>query len=161
MPPRPRANRLARPNSDAIIAAFAFQLVLWLASGVSNEGGSSPLFGPLAGCFLALGSGLGLVGTVSARRGKRAKKGGKMGEVWSKTCEQGRDRRDHLGQRASADAFRVRVLSTPLNLTGACPPQCIQIQSNWTSIVMVTARRVDVVPNSARRALGAANIFNF
>ena len=27
----------------------------------------SPL-GPLAGCFLALGSGLGLVGTVSARR---------------------------------------------------------------------------------------------
>ena len=29
---------------------------------------SSPFHGPLAGCFLALGSGLGLVGTVSARR---------------------------------------------------------------------------------------------
>ena len=36
------------------------QLILWLASGVSNEGGSSSL--------LVLGAGLGLVGTASARR---------------------------------------------------------------------------------------------
>ena len=35
--------------------------------GVERRGKFSPL-GPLAGCFLALGSGLGLVGTVSARR---------------------------------------------------------------------------------------------
>ena len=42
------------------------QLILWLASGASNEGRSSPL----SPCrhFLALGFGLGLVGTVSARR---------------------------------------------------------------------------------------------
>ena len=35
--------------------------------GVERRGEFSPL-GPLAGCFLALGSGLGLVGTVSTRR---------------------------------------------------------------------------------------------
>ena len=35
--------------------------------GVERRGEFSPL-GPRAGCFLALGSGLGLVGTASARR---------------------------------------------------------------------------------------------
>ncbi len=44
------------------------QVILPPAPGVSNEGGSSELLGPLAGCFLALGSGLGLVGTASSRR---------------------------------------------------------------------------------------------
>ena len=43
------------------------QLILPPAPGVSNEGRSSPLLA-LAGCFLALGSGLGLVGTASSRR---------------------------------------------------------------------------------------------
>ena len=36
--------------------------------------------GPLAGCFSALGFGLGLVGTASARRWKRAKNGKKRGK---------------------------------------------------------------------------------
>ena len=35
--------------------------------GVERRGEFSPL-GPLAGCFLALGFGLGLVGTASSRR---------------------------------------------------------------------------------------------
>ena len=46
---------------------FFNQVILPPAPGLSNEGGSSPLLA-LAGCFLGLGSGLGLVGTVSARR---------------------------------------------------------------------------------------------
>ena len=47
----------------------SIQVILPTAPAVSNEGGRgfSPL-GPGAGCFLALGSGLGLVGTASARR---------------------------------------------------------------------------------------------
>ena len=45
----------------------AKQVILPTAPAVSNEGPRSGL-GPLAGCFLALGSGLGLVGTASARR---------------------------------------------------------------------------------------------
>ena len=44
------------------------QLILWLAPAASNEGGEFSPLGPGAGCFLALGSGLGLVGTASARR---------------------------------------------------------------------------------------------
>ena len=44
------------------------QLILLPSPGVSNEGGSSPLLPPLVRCFLGLGSGLGLVGTASARR---------------------------------------------------------------------------------------------
>ena len=46
------------------------------ACGVERRGEFGTL-GPGAGCFLALGSGLGLVGTVSARRSKRAKNGEK------------------------------------------------------------------------------------
>ena len=52
------------------LALFMHQVILPAAPGVSNEGAGgvfSPL-GPLAGCFLALGSGLRLVGTASARR---------------------------------------------------------------------------------------------
>ena len=44
------------------------QVILPPAPAVSNEGGSSPLLVLVAGCFLALGSGLGLVGTASSRR---------------------------------------------------------------------------------------------
>ena len=44
------------------------QVILPTAPGVSNEGGEFGTLGSLAGCFLALGSGLGPVGTVSARR---------------------------------------------------------------------------------------------
>ena len=44
------------------------QVILPTAPGVSNEGGEISGLGSLAGCFLALGSGLGLVGTVSAGR---------------------------------------------------------------------------------------------
>ena len=44
------------------------QVILPTAPGVSNEGPRSEGLGCLAGCFLALGSGLGLVGTVLARR---------------------------------------------------------------------------------------------
>ena len=51
--------------------------------GVERRGEFSPL-GPGAGCFLALGSGLGLVGTVSARRRKRAKDGEKTGTKWAR-----------------------------------------------------------------------------
>ena len=67
--------------------------------GVERRAEFSPL-GPRAGCFLALGSGVGLVGTVSARRSKRAKtgkNGENLGEIWSKKCEGRRGRRDHLG----------------------------------------------------------------
>ena len=46
----------------------AWKVILPTAPGVSNEGGSSELLVPFAGCFLALGFGLGLVGTASARR---------------------------------------------------------------------------------------------
>ena len=46
---------------------FFNQVILPPAPGLSNEGRSSPLLA-LAGCFLGLGSGLGLVGTASARR---------------------------------------------------------------------------------------------
>ena len=44
------------------------QVILPTAPGVSNEGGEFSPLGSLAGCFLALGAGLGLVGTVSSRR---------------------------------------------------------------------------------------------
>ena len=47
-------------------ALSSFQVILPTAPGVSNEGPSSRVL--LAGCFLALGSGLGLVGTASSRR---------------------------------------------------------------------------------------------
>ena len=43
------------------------QVILRPAPGVRTKGEFSPL-GPRAGCFLALGSGLGLVGTASSRR---------------------------------------------------------------------------------------------
>ena len=64
------------------------QLILWLASGVSNEGGSSPLsLGPLAGwLFLGPGFRLGarwnrLDKTVKTRK-KTGENGGKMGEIF-------------------------------------------------------------------------------
>eukprot|EP01045_Picozoa_sp_COSAG04_P015971 COSAG04_NODE_1301_length_7315_cov_12.447755_3_plen_133_part_00 len=44
------------------------QVILPPAPGMSNEGGEFSPLGSLAGCFLALGSGLRLVGTASARR---------------------------------------------------------------------------------------------
>ena len=44
------------------------QVILATAPGVSNEGGEFSPLGPGAGRFLALGSGLGLVGTASSRR---------------------------------------------------------------------------------------------
>ena len=44
------------------------QVILPPAPGVSNEGPRSRVLGALAGCFLALGSGLRLVGTASLRR---------------------------------------------------------------------------------------------
>ena len=53
------------PSAPALAFYSSTQVILPTAPGVSNEGGSPPLKG---GCFLALGSGLRLVGTVSARR---------------------------------------------------------------------------------------------
>ena len=44
------------------------QVILPTAPGVSNEGGEFSPLGSLARCFLALDSGLGLVGTASSRR---------------------------------------------------------------------------------------------
>ena len=66
------AHRTRRPSveEDArreISEGTVAQLILWLAPGVSNEGRSPP---PLVPCrrFVALGSGLRLVGTASSRR---------------------------------------------------------------------------------------------
>ena len=69
--------RIVPGISDAGAHLNIFQVILPPASGVSNEGPRSRVLGALAGCFLALGSGLGLVGTVSSRRSKRAKNGKK------------------------------------------------------------------------------------
>ena len=44
------------------------QVILPTAPAVSNEGGEFSPLGSLAGCFLAPGSGLWLVGTVPSRR---------------------------------------------------------------------------------------------
>ena len=62
------ANEHAVP-ANATDAVWINQVILPTAPGVSNQGRSSPLLVPfLTGCFLALGSGLRLVGTVSSRR---------------------------------------------------------------------------------------------
>ena len=66
------------------------QLILWLASAVSNEGRSSPLLVPLPP-FFGPGFRLGacwnrLVETVKTRK-KREKNGEKMGEIQPKRCE--------------------------------------------------------------------------
>ena len=50
----------------------------------------------------------------SRRGGENAqntgKDGGKMGEIWSKTCEQGKERRDHLGRRRVPCTFAVDLI---------------------------------------------------
>ena len=60
------------PSEDHMtgdISLAVQQVILPPAPAVSDEGRSSPLLALLpAGCFLALGSGLGLVGTASSRR---------------------------------------------------------------------------------------------
>ena len=55
---------LPPPDGSPVTVAADPQVILPTAAGVSNEGG----LGSLAGCFLALGSGLRLVGTASPRR---------------------------------------------------------------------------------------------
>ena len=59
---------LAQSYAKNFGLSVPIQLILPTAPGVSNEGGSSPLLVPFAGCFLALGFGLRLVGTASASR---------------------------------------------------------------------------------------------
>ena len=54
--------------SDMAPGCDQLKVILFTAPGVSSEGGKFSPLGPRAGCFLALGSGLGLVGTASARR---------------------------------------------------------------------------------------------
>ena len=77
------------------------QVILPTAPGVSNEGGSSPLLALLPAVswpwVLAWGS------LEPPRRGgenaqKTGESGGEMAEIWPKTCEQGKDRRDQLGE---------------------------------------------------------------
>ena len=66
-----RKDEQARQLHDAKVELRerrARQVILPTARGVSTEGGEFSPLGPGAGCFLALGSGLGLVGTASARR---------------------------------------------------------------------------------------------
>ena len=89
----------SRPSRTRKVCS-AFQLILWLAPGVSNEGGSSPLLVPLPAVSWPWVSAWGSMepsrpGGENAQ--KTRKNGGKMGEIWPKKCEQGRDRRDQLG----------------------------------------------------------------
>ena len=59
---------LPPPDGSPVTVAADPQVILLTAAGVSNEGPSFLGLAPRAGSFLALGFGLGLVGTVSARR---------------------------------------------------------------------------------------------
>ena len=77
-------------------------MVAVVAPGVSNEGGSHPL--------LALGSGWNRLGEAVKTRKKTRKNGETMGEIWSKTCEQGKERRDHLGRRRVPCTFAVDLI---------------------------------------------------
>ena len=72
----PRTVGIVHEESEALVAQVLLQVVedraltvdpLVSAWRVGRRGEFSPL-GPLASCFLALGFGLGLDGTVSARR---------------------------------------------------------------------------------------------
>ena len=73
----PRTVGIVHEESEALVAQVLLQVVedralpgdplVSSTCGVERRGEFSPL-GPLAGCFLALGSGLGLVGTASSRR---------------------------------------------------------------------------------------------
>ena len=73
---------------------FILQVILPPAPGVSNEGRSSPLLVPLPAVSWAWVPACGSL-EPSRRDGenaqKMAKNGEKMGEIWSKTCEQGKD----------------------------------------------------------------------
>ena len=75
------------------------QLILLTAPGVSNEGGSSPLLALAPAVSRPRVPAWGSL-EPPRRGGENAKKtgknGAKMGEVWPKKCEQGRDRRDQL-----------------------------------------------------------------
>ena len=75
------------------------QLILPPAPGVSNEGGSSELLVALPAAswpwVLAWGS-LEPPRRDGGNAQKTGESGGKMGEIRSKTCEQGRDRRNQL-----------------------------------------------------------------
>ena len=75
------------------------QVILPPTPAVSNEGGSSPLLDPLPAVFWPWVSAWGSMepsrpGGENAQ--KTRKNGEKMGEIWPKKCEQGRDRTDHL-----------------------------------------------------------------
>ena len=75
------------------------QLILWLASGVPNGGGSSPLLVPLPAVSWPWVPAWGSL-EPPRRDGENAQKTGengeKMSEIWPKKCEQGKDRTDHL-----------------------------------------------------------------
>ena len=83
----------------ALCSTWSCQLILWLAPGVSNEGGSSPLLVPLPAVSWPWVSAWGSL-EPPRRDGENAQKtrknGEEMAEIWPKTCEQGKDRRDQL-----------------------------------------------------------------
>ena len=80
------------------------QLILWLAPGVSNEGGSSPLLVPLPAVSWPWIP--AWVSLEPPRDGENAQKtggnGAKMGEIRPKKCEQGKDGKDHLDPAPTA-----------------------------------------------------------
>ena len=92
---------MAIPLLAGVVGLLAAKLkvILPTAPGVSNEGGSSTLLVPLPAVSWPWVPAWGSL--APSRRGgenapKMGKNGGKMAEIWSKTCEQGRDRRDQL-----------------------------------------------------------------
>ena len=92
--------RISKDGTTQQPMAFWTQVILPTASGVSNEGGRSPLLVPLPAVSWPWVPAWGSL-EPPRRDGENAQKtrnnGGKMGEIWSKTCEQGRDRKDQLG----------------------------------------------------------------
>ena len=74
-----------------------------------------PFLGP--GC--RLGARWNRLGETVKTRKKREKTGGKMGEIWSKKCEQGRDRRDHLSASAARTEYLCETARSMSTVRGA------------------------------------------
>ena len=113
--PRPSRARLPIPVRTIVAGT---QVILATAPGVSNEGGSSPLLALVSAVSWPWVSAWGSLepsrpGGENAQ--KTRKNGEKMGEIWPKKCEQGRERRDHLGGCPNAAA----VEHAPLQRRGA------------------------------------------
>ena len=93
--------------------AVAYQLILWLASGASNEVPRSRVLALAPAVSWPWVPAWGSL-EPSRRDGENAQKTGKngekMGEIWSKKCERGRDGRDHLDARSPSARGRAQLL---------------------------------------------------